>query len=154
MISASLTTNGRFNFEGIEVSNVTLESNSRIEIPESALTWRFSRSSGPGGQHVNTSDTKVELICDLTQLRASQVDLDRIIARYGGELRVTASSQRSQLQNRQIALRLLVEKLEATTHIQRKRRPTKPTHGSTQRRLDSKRKASLQKAARRRPNDE
>ncbi len=133
---------------------MTLESNSRIEIPESALTWRFSRSSGPGGQHVNTSDTKVELICDLTQLRASQFDLDRIIARYGGELRVTASSQRSQLQNRQIALRLLVEKLEAATKIQRKRRPTKPTHGSTQRRLDDKRKASLQKAARRQPNDE
>ena len=133
---------------------MTQETRGKFEVPESALVWRFSRSSGPGGQHVNTSDTKVELICDLSQVRASQIDLDRIIERYGVELRVTSSSRRSQLQNRQIAYELLIEKLEKAAHTKRSRRPTKPTHGSTQRRLESKKRASLQKAARRRATDD
>ncbi len=133
---------------------MTQNSKQRVEIPDTSLTWRFSRSSGPGGQHVNTSDTKVELTCDLSQLRGSQADLDRITARYGTELKVTASSQRSQLQNRQIAYHALVEKLDKATRVQRKRRPTKPTHGATQRRLDSKKKASLQKKARRQPSED
>ncbi|NNN12884.1 MAG: aminoacyl-tRNA hydrolase [Acidimicrobiaceae bacterium] len=127
---------------------------SRIKIPASALTWRFSRSSGPGGQHVNTSDTKVELICDLSQLHGEQSVLDRIAARYGTEIRVVVSSQRSQTQNRKLAYQNLTDRLEKAAKVPRNRRPTKPTWGSTQNRLDEKRKASMQKAQRRLPLDD
>ncbi|MDA8197668.1 MAG: alternative ribosome rescue aminoacyl-tRNA hydrolase ArfB [Actinomycetota bacterium] len=131
-----------------------MDSKINLEIPETALTWRFSRSSGPGGQSVNKADTKVELICDLRQLRGPQIYLERIVERYGNELRITVSTQRSQLQNRQIARHLLKEKLEKATKIQRRRHPTKPTPASKRRRLDSKKKESLQKAERRLPKDE
>lgn len=126
----------------------------RITVPPSALSWRFSRSSGPGGQHVNTSDTRVELICDITQLSAELSVIERITARLGTELRVVVSSQRSQNQNRKVAIQNLTDKLEKASKIPRYRRPTKPTWGSTQNRLDEKRKASIRKAERRQQQDE
>ncbi|TAN22183.1 MAG: aminoacyl-tRNA hydrolase [Actinomycetota bacterium] len=126
----------------------------RIKVPSSAITWRFSRSSGPGGQHVNTSDTRVELICDLTQLSGQETAIERIIARYGTELRVVVSSQRSQSQNRKMALQNLTDKLEKAAKAPRHRMPTKPTWGSTQNRLAQKRKASMRKAERRQQHDE
>ena len=129
-------------------------SSARITVPSSAISWRFSRSSGPGGQHVNTSDTKAELICDLTQLSGPESVVERIIARFGSELRVVASSQRSQSQNRKMATQILADKLESAANIPPRRRPTMPTWGSTQNRLDEKRKASMRKAQRRRQVDE
>ena len=120
-----------------------------VKIPPSALTWRFSRSSGPGGQHVNTSDTRVELICDLTQLSADTSILERITARFGTELRVIVSSQRSQNQNRKLAMEKLSSRLDSAAKAPRHRRPTKPTWGSVQNRLDEKRKASGRKSDRR-----
>ncbi len=121
----------------------------RVEVPPSALTWRFSRSSGPGGQHVNKSDTKVELICDLTQLSGEASVLERITARFGDELKVVASSERSQNQNRKVALQNLIDKLETAAKRPRKRRPTRPTLGSIENRLEEKRQASIRKAERR-----
>ena len=129
-------------------------SSARITVPSSAISWRFSRSSGPGGQHVNTSDTKAELICDLTQLSGPESVVERIIARFGSEPRVVASSQRSQSQNRKMATQILADKLESAANIPPRRRPTMPTWGSTQNRLDEKRKASMRKAQRRRQVDE
>ncbi len=126
----------------------------RVEIPSSALTWRFSRSSGPGGQHVNKSDTRVELICDLTQLSADPSVIERITARFGNELRVVASSERSQIQNRKMALQALTDRLEMAARRPRHRRPTRPTRGSIENRLEEKRQASMRKAQRRNQNDE
>lgn len=126
----------------------------RVEIPSSALTWRFSRSSGPGGQHVNKSDTKVELICDLTQLSADASVIDRITARFGNELRVVASSERSQIQNRKVALQTLADKLEMAARRPRHRRPTRPTLSSIESRLEEKRQASMRKAERRHQQDD
>ncbi|NNN18764.1 MAG: aminoacyl-tRNA hydrolase [Acidimicrobiaceae bacterium] len=126
----------------------------KVTVPPSALSWRFSRSSGPGGQHVNTSDTKVELICDITQLSAEAIVIEQITARLGTELRVVVSSQRSQNQNRKVAIQNLTDKLEKAAKIPRRRMPTKPTWGSTQNRLDEKRKASIRKAERRQQQDE
>nr|WP_081901313.1 alternative ribosome rescue aminoacyl-tRNA hydrolase ArfB [Ferrimicrobium acidiphilum] len=121
----------------------------RVEVPPAALTWRFSRSSGPGGQHVNTSDSRVELICDLSQITAEPAVLERITRRYGNELRVVVSSQRSQLQNRRLAMERLINQLEKSAEVPHNRRATKPTWSSVQKRLDHKRQASLRKNARR-----
>lgn len=129
-------------------------SNEKIKIPSSAITWHFSRSSGPGGQHLNKSDTRVELICDVTQLLGTTNDLERITSRFGTELRIVVSSQRSQNQNRRLAMEKLIDKLEKATIVPRNRKPTKPTRGSIQNRLDEKRKLAIIKAERRMQPDD
>jgi ribosome-associated protein len=125
-------------------------------IPEGELSWRFSRSSGPGGQGVNTTDSRVELSYDLASssvfgptLRARA--LDRLAGRLvDGVLTVTASEHRSQLQNREAAEgRLAAILLEATAPPPRKRRPTKPSKASTERRIASKKKRGETKRLRR-----
>jgi len=121
----------------------------RLEVSPAALSWRFSKSSGPGGQHVNTSDSRVELICDLSQITAERAVLERITQRFGNELRVVVSSQRSQLQNRRMAMEKLIEQLEKAAEVPRNRRATRPTWSSVQSRLDNKRHTSSRKAARR-----
>jgi ribosome-associated protein len=128
-----------------------------VTIPETELSWRFSRSSGPGGQSVNTSDSRVELLFDVAQSQAlgpllRQRALDRLAGRLAdGVLSVTASEQRSQLRNRQAAEARLVELLtEATAPPAAPRRPTRPTRGSVERRLSSKQRRSDVKRLRRR----
>ena len=125
-------------------------------IPEGELSWRFSRSSGPGGQGVNTTDSRVELSFDLASssvfgptLKARA--LDRLSGRLvDGVLTVTASEHRSQLQNREAAEgRLAALLLEATAPPPRKRRPTKPSKASTERRIASKKKRGETKRLRR-----
>jgi len=131
-----------------------------IEVPESELSWRFSRSSGPGGQSVNTSDSRVELCFDVAgsptlpeHLRA------RAIARLGrrlvdGVLTIAASEYRSQHRNREAARSRLVDVLtDALTPPAAKRRPTKPSRGSRERRLAGKKRRSQTKAMRRPPVD-
>ena len=125
-------------------------------IPEGELSWRFSRSSGPGGQGVNTTDSRVELSFDLATstvfgptLKARA--LDRLAGRLvDGVLTVAASEHRSQLQNREAAEgRLAAILLEATAPPPRKRRPTKPSRASTERRIASKKKRGETKRLRR-----
>lgn len=125
-----------------------------IKIPTSALTWRFSRSSGPGGQHVNTSDSKVELICDLTQIRTSPHIKLRIIEKYGEQLSVVASTQRSQTQNRRLAMEKLMERLEKAAKVPKPRTATKPTRASVRNRLEEKKRNSQRKLERRKPIDD
>jgi ribosome-associated protein len=130
----------------------------RISIPEGELRWRFSRSGGPGGQSVNTADSRVELLFDLAASPSLPVSLrDRAVHRLGGRLvdgvvTVTAEEHRSQLRNRESALRRLAELLrDAMAPPPPKRRPTRPTRGSQVRRLDGKRKAGDTKKLRRPP---
>jgi ribosome-associated protein len=125
-------------------------------IPEAELSWRFSRSSGPGGQGVNTSDTRAELIFDVAGTTAFGPTLrgralERLAGRLvDGVLTITASEHRSQLRNREAAEQRLVEiLLEATAPPPRSRRPTRPTRASTERRLDAKRRRSGVKRLRR-----
>jgi ribosome-associated protein len=129
-------------------------------IPESELGWRFSRSSGPGGQGVNTADSRVELIFDLANsaafgptLRARA--LERLAGRLvDGVLTVVASEHRSQLRNREAAAERLVEILtEATAPPPRPRKPTRPSAGATQRRLDEKQRRANTKRLRRATDD-
>jgi ribosome-associated protein len=125
-------------------------------IGEGELSWRFSRSSGPGGQGVNTADSRVELSFDVAgspaltpALRARA--LERLEGRLvGGVLTVVASEHRSQLRNREAAAERLVEILtEATAPPPRPRRPTKPSAGANERRLADKQRRSETKRLRR-----
>ncbi|MDQ1720420.1 MAG: ribosome-associated protein [Pseudonocardiales bacterium] len=127
-----------------------------VTIPETELSWRFSRSSGPGGQSVNTSDSRVELLFDVAHSESlgsllRRRALDRLAGRLSdGVLSVTASEQRSQLRNREAAEARLVDILtEATAPPAAPRRPTRPTRGSVERRLSSKQRRSDVKRLRR-----
>ena len=124
-----------------------------LEIEDSQLSWRFSRSSGPGGQSVNTSDSRAEVSYDVTQLPAGPRGraLQRLHGRLNGTvLTVAASEQRSQWQNRAAATRRLVELLRwATAPPPPPRRATRPTKGSVERRLAGKRRRSDIKRMRR-----
>ena len=119
-----------------------------MRVDPAALSWRFSRSSGPGGQHVNTTETQVELRCDLTLAGLPAPAVARIVARLGDEVRVVSSTERSQLRNRAEAWRRLAEQLDEAARPVRSRRPTRPSKGAKARRLDDKRRAGDRKADR------
>lgn len=132
-----------------------------MTIPASELRWRFSRSSGPGGQHVNTSDSRVELSWNVTESTAITDDQrELLIARLGrrliaGVITVSASEERSQLRNRAIALRKLgIIVTAALAPEGPRRRATKPSRGSQRRRLEAKEQRSETKRQRRRPPPE
>ena len=131
-----------------------------VTIPESELRWRFSRSSGPGGQSVNTADSRVELSVDLRTttgigpvLRARA--LERLAGKLvGGVLTVTASEERSQLRNREIAHKRLREVLAgAVAPPAPRRRPTRASRASVERRLAEKKRRAKTKNLRRGEED-
>lgn len=124
-------------------------------VPDSDLTWRFSRASGPGGQHVNTTDTRVQLVFDLAGSTAFPERLkQRLLARLGDEVVVTASEHRSQLRNRQAAEDRLAGVLEeAMRPPPPPRVPTKPSRRSQQRRINEKKRRGETKRLRGRPID-
>lgn len=128
---------------------------SRLSIPDSELTWRFSRSSGPGGQHVNTSDTRAELrwsvstttvLSDEQRARVAAALRGRLV---DGSIVVVSSQYRSQHRNREAARVRLEELVARALEAPRSRRATRPTRGSTERRLDAKRRRSDVKRTRR-----
>lgn len=127
-----------------------------VVVPGGELLWRFSRSSGPGGRSVNTADSRVELSLDLTtttalgpvqRARALERLADRLV---DGVITVKASEHRSQLQNREAALERMTAILaSAIAPPPRRRRPTRPTRGSVERRLAEKRRRAQTKRLRR-----
>jgi ribosome-associated protein len=132
-----------------------------IVIPEGELRWRFSRSSGPGGQSVNTADSRVELSLDVgTTTALGPVQraraLDRLSGRLvDGVLTIVASEERSQLRNREAARARLVSILEeAVAPPPPKRRPTRPTRAAVERRLVEKRRRAQTKRLRRATDDD
>ena len=123
-----------------------LEVTPSVAIPGPELRWRFSRSSGPGGQGVNTADSRVELSWDVTSSKAlTDAARDRVVERLGdrlvdGVLTVVASEHRAQLRNREAARTRLAALVRAALAPPRaQRRATRPTRASQQRRLDEKR---------------
>jgi ribosome-associated protein len=124
-------------------------------VPDADLSWRFSRASGPGGQHVNTTDTRVQLTFDLAGCSAFPDPLkQRLLARLGEEVVVVASERRSQLRNREAAEeRLATMVAEALKPPPARRVPTKPSRGSQRRRVDAKKRRSETKRLRGRPAD-
>lgn len=137
-----------------------LKVNGSVLIPETELQWRFSRSSGPGGQGVNTTDSRAQLRWDVATSSALTEDQrSRVLHRLGarlidGVLQISASEQRSQLQNRDAAERRLVEIIGmALAPPPRARRATRPTRGSQERRIAGKKRRSDIKRLRRDTSD-
>ncbi len=123
-------------------------------MPLTEIELRFSRSSGPGGQHANTAETRVEAILDVEASSAlTDVQKKRVIAKAGPTLRAVAQDERSQWRNRELAVERLVEQLREALKVQRRRIATKPTRASRERRLESKKRRSTTKQLRRRPPD-
>ncbi|MBP1325882.1 ribosome-associated protein [Leucobacter exalbidus] len=129
-----------------------------VTISAGELGWRFSRSSGPGGQHVNTSDSRVELSWNIAESAAlTDAQRERLLEKLerrlvAGTITVTSSAQRSQLRNREVALAKLAALVgDALAPDGPKRRATKPTRGSKRRHLAAKTQRSATKKLRQRP---
>jgi ribosome-associated protein len=131
-----------------------------VAIPRAELSWRFSRSGGPGGQSVNTADSRVELSWDVARSAALSPALrERALSRLAGRLvdgvlTVAASEHRAQLQNRRAAeARLAALLSEALAPPPPRRRPTRPSRGAVQARISSKKRRGELKRGRRAQDD-
>jgi ribosome-associated protein len=129
-----------------------LRINERLSLPLAEVELRTSRSSGPGGQHANVTASRVEAVFDVAASQALD-DAQRscLLERLGPVVTAVAQDARGQSRNRELALQRLAKKLAAGLRVQRKRRPTRPTRASKQRRLERKRRTSEKKRARRQP---
>jgi ribosome-associated protein len=124
----------------------------RLSLPLGEIELRTSRSSGPGGQHANVTASRVEAVFDVeasATLTGSQ--RTRLLERLGPVVTAVAQDARSQARNRELALERLAGKIAAALRVRRKRRPTKPTRASRQRRLDQKRRTGEKKRRRQPP---
>ena len=121
-----------------------------VSIPRFEIELRFSRSSGPGGQHAQKSDTRVEATFDVEASAAlSDAQKRRVIAKAGPVLRAVAQDERSQWRNRELATERLVEALREALRVPRKRKPTKPSKAARERRLEAKKRRGHVKRLRR-----
>ena len=126
-----------------------LRVNRSCAIPLDELEWRFSASGGPGGQHANRSNTRVEVLFDVANSPSlGPRQRQRLLERVGPLVRVVASDERSQLRNRDLALDRLRSRLADALHIERPRVATRPSRGAKERRLQEKRQRSDVKRAR------
>ena len=121
-----------------------------VVLPLGEVQLRFSRSSGPGGQHAQKSETRVEAVFDVGASNAlTDTQKRRVVARAGPVLRAVAQDERSQLRNRELAVERLVDQLRRALKVERRRVPTKPTEASRRRRLEEKQRRSRTKRLRR-----
>ena len=126
-----------------------------VSIPRSELRIRVSRSSGPGGQHANTAETRVEAVFDVdASVALTDRQKQRVRASAGPVLRAVAQDERSQARNRELAVERLVGKLREALKVERRRVATRPTKASVERRLESKRRRAAAKRRRGAPPDE
>jgi ribosome-associated protein len=124
-----------------------------VVLPLADVLLRFSRSSGPGGQHANTAETRVEAILEVETTSAlTDAQKRRVVAKAGPTLRAVAQDERSQLRNRELAVERLVEQLRQALKVERRRVATRPTAAARERRLDSKKRRSQAKKLRRPPD--
>jgi ribosome-associated protein len=125
-----------------------------VVLPLAEVRFRYSRSSGPGGQHAQKSSTRVEAIFDVEASEAlTDTQKRRVVTRAGPVLRAVAQDERSQLRNRELALERIVEQLRGALRVERKRVPTKPTAAARERRLQGKRRRAATKRLRRAPEE-
>jgi ribosome-associated protein len=130
----------------------SIQVTSRLAIPLGEVELRYSRSSGPGGQHAQKTETRVEAVFDVARSATlSEAQKRRLTARAGPVVRAVAQDERSQSRNRELALERLREAIRAGVRVPRKRRPTKPTAASRERRLDEKRRRAERKRLRKPP---
>ena len=125
-----------------------------VTIPRSEIELRFSRSSGPGGQHAQKSDTRVDARFDvLASTALTDGQKRRVVARAGPVLRAVAQDERSQWRNRELAVERLVESLRDALRVERRRVATKPSARARERRMEAKRRRSQLKQQRRPPDE-
>jgi ribosome-associated protein len=125
-----------------------------VTVPRSEIVLRFSRSSGPGGQHAQKTESRAEAIFDVeASTTLTEAQKRRVIAKAGPVIRAVAQDERSQWRNRELAIERVVDALRAALRVERRRRPTKPTKASKQRRLEDKRRRAQTKQLRRAPED-
>jgi ribosome-associated protein len=123
-----------------------------VAVPPDEIELRYSRSSGPGGQHAQKSETRVEAIFDVEASSAlTPAQKRRVIAKAGARLQSVAQDERSQLRNRELAIERLVEKLRAALKVERRRVPTRPSAAARKRRQEAKKRRSETKRLRRPP---
>ncbi|HXQ86936.1 MAG TPA: alternative ribosome rescue aminoacyl-tRNA hydrolase ArfB [Gaiella sp.] len=126
-----------------------------VSLHPDEIELRVSRSSGPGGQHANKAETRVEAVFDVeASASLSAAQKRRVVARAGPVLRAVAQDERSQARNRELAVERLVAKLAEALRVERRRRPTRPTAASRERRLAEKRRRADVKRKRAEPGDE
>jgi ribosome-associated protein len=129
-----------------------LRVNERLALPLGEIELRTSRSSGPGGQHANVTASRVEAVFDVEASQAlDDAQRSRLLERLGPVVTAVAQDARGQSRNRELALQRLAQKIAACLRVQRKRRPTRPTRASKQRRLEQKRRTAEKKRRRGRP---
>ncbi|HRP07619.1 MAG TPA: alternative ribosome rescue aminoacyl-tRNA hydrolase ArfB [Gemmatimonadales bacterium] len=135
--------------------------NERLSIPRSELEFKATRSGGPGGQHVNTSSTRIELVWNVTGSPSLWEDerirlLEKLAHRLDseGSIRVVAQGERSQLQNREAAVERLAQMVARALVVPKKRKATRPSKASKEKRLEQKRRRGAVKRERRRRDDE
>jgi len=126
-----------------------LRSPGGLVVPREGLRWSFGPASGAGGQHVNKTSTRVTLDVDLTRLDGPPAMVDRVRRSLGDELSVSSESTRSQWRNRLECVERAAERLDGAAKAPTRRRPSRPTRGSVERRLSAKRQASEKKLGRR-----
>ncbi len=121
-----------------------------VVLPLAEVELRTSRSSGPGGQHAQKTETRVEALFDVERSSAlTDVQKRRVVARRGSVLRAIAQDERSQARNRELAVERLVTQLREALAVPRRRRPTKPSQAAVERRLEEKKRRSQTKRLRR-----
>ena len=126
-----------------------------VSIDPAEIELRVSRSSGPGGQHANKAETRVEAVLDVEASPSlTERQKQRVVARAGPVLRAVAQDERSQARNRELAVERLVAKLAEALRVERRRVPTGPTTASRKRRLEAKRRRAAVKRNRATPSDE
>jgi ribosome-associated protein len=124
--------------------------NRGLVIPERELEWRFAAAGGPGGQHANTANTRVELVFDIEASSVlSEAERVRLVQVFGPRLRIVSAEGRSQWRNRQVARQRLAERLAEALRPRRTRRPTRPGRGAVERRIQEKKQQAAKKRERR-----
>jgi len=135
-----------------DVSESVIRVTASVALAPTDLVWRVSRSGGPGGQHANTSDTRVEVSVDVRHCSGfNSRQRALVISRLGPVVRAVAADTRSQARNRELAQTRLVGRIAAALRVDPVRRPTRPSRGAKENRLQSKQRRSNVKKLRGRP---
>ena len=130
-------------------SDQILSGGPKCQIPTSEVSWNFGPSGGPGGQHANRSNTRVEATLDLASAQGIEENVREVlVAKLGSVMKVTVDKHRSQFRNRELALSRIESQLQEALMKEKARRPTKPKKSAVERRLKNKRKQSERKTNR------
>jgi ribosome-associated protein len=136
------------------IGRESIQVTARLAIPLEEVQLRYSRSSGPGGQHAQKTETRVEAVFEVGASETlTAVQKRRLTARVGSVVRAVAQDERSRWRNRELALERLAETIRAGIRVERKRRPTKPSAAARKRQLESKRRRSEVKRLRKPPTE-